>query len=100
MTTAEPSTGGWINPARFDQIYGAAGVEHDFGRVWGPHRNQRIAPRLDPGGSRGMLYAYDPPWDEYRILADSVTLARARDAVDDMTGRFGHRDAVDAVADA
>jgi hypothetical protein len=39
---------------------------------WGERREQRISLRHLPGTNRGLLYAYDPTWDEYAVLAHDV----------------------------
>jgi hypothetical protein len=100
MNGAPAPTGEWISQARFDHHYGQAGLDHDFGMMWGPHRNQRISLRLAPGAERGVLYVYDPLSNEYNILDERVTLDRARGAFEAVTRRFGFRGVdVDAVGD-
>jgi len=101
MAAAPAPTGEWISQARFDQAYGTAGLDHDFGMQWGPHENQGISLRLAPGRSDGLLYVYDPLWNEYNILNGSVSLTEARAAFDDVARRFGYRGVgVDAFGDA
>jgi hypothetical protein len=58
----------WISGARFDRHVGAAGFDHEYGAVWGPRHDQRVSLRLAGGATSGLLYAYDPLWDEYAIL--------------------------------
>ena len=60
----------------FDARYGdIPGLDRDFGMRWGRARNQRLSLRRDPDASRdpvGMLYAYDPTWDEYALIQRRV----------------------------
>ena len=67
----------WIGPKAFDtQHRNIRGVDRDYGMRWGPRSNQRISLRLDgEEASRGLLYAYDPTWQEYAVL--STTAPRA-----------------------
>lgn len=65
----EPS---WVGPQAFHAVAGHAGTEHDFGMRWGERREQRITLRCLPGVGRGLLYAYDPLWEEYAVLAHDV----------------------------
>jgi hypothetical protein len=91
----------WISPARFDALHGAAGVDHDFGFLWGPRADQRVSLRLKPGAQHGVLYAYDRLWDEYLILDPSATRDEVTDAFGDVVNRRGHRGVpVDVLADA
>ena len=62
----------WVGPQAFSARIGGAGIGHDFGMRWGERREQRISLRLRYGADRGLLYAYDPTWDEYACLADGV----------------------------
>lgn len=80
MASEPTPTGAWISQARFDRLYGASGLDHDFGTMWGPHRNQRVALRLASGSTHGILYVYDPMWDEYTVLDEHATLDEARTA--------------------
>ena len=54
------------------------GVDRDYGMRWGEKGNQRISWRAPLDASRGLLYAYDPLWDEYQVLGTDVP----RQAVD------------------
>jgi hypothetical protein len=66
----------WLGPAAFRAQYGhVRGVDRDFGMRWGDRGNQRISWRAPLDASLGMLYAYDPLWDEYKILETSVPRA-------------------------
>jgi hypothetical protein len=101
MATEELPSGQWISRARFDQVYGAAGIDHAFGVMWGPHRNQRVSLRIAPGQERGVLHVYDPLWDEYNVLDHTVTIDEARRAFDAVVASVGYRGiGVDALAGA
>lgn len=63
-----PSEADWVEPQAFSARIGGAGIDHDFGMRWGERREQRISLRLRHGADRGLLYAYDPTWDEYAFL--------------------------------
>jgi hypothetical protein len=39
---------------------------------WGHTGDQRISLRREPGATEGLLYAYDPTWDEYALLQARV----------------------------
>jgi len=65
----------WVGPRAFDAQYGdVPGADRDFGMRWGPAGNQRLSLRREPDtpdtpdAPVGMLYAYDPTWDEYALL--------------------------------
>lgn len=63
----------WIGPMAFDARYGSVpGLDQDYGMRWGRSGDQRISLRREPGATEGMLYAYDPTWDEYALLRDRV----------------------------
>lgn len=63
----------WIGPKAFDAQCGdVPGTDQDYGVRWGDCGNQRISLRREPGASTGMLYAYDPVWDEYALIRHSV----------------------------
>ena len=61
-------------------------AERDYGMRWGPRGDQRITLRPNDTGDRGLLYVYDPTWDEYALLAADVpraaVVAAFRDAVE------------------
>jgi hypothetical protein len=61
----------WIGPKAFDaQHQCIRGVDRDYGMRWGPRINQRISLRLDgDDATHGLLYAYDPTWQEYAVLS-------------------------------
>jgi hypothetical protein len=91
----------WISQARFDASHGAAGVDDDFGLMWGPRADQRVSLRLQPGAEHGVLYAYDRLWDEYLILVRSATRQDVTDAFGDVVNRHGYRGvSVDVLAGA
>lgn len=63
----------WLGPKAFDARYGEIpGIDHDYGMRWGASGNQRISFRRPTGATEGMLYAYDPTWDEYALIARHV----------------------------
>jgi hypothetical protein len=69
----------WLGPRAFSSRYGHLhGVDRDYGMRWGERGNQRISWRAALDASRGLLYAYDPLWDEYQVLGTDVP----RQAVD------------------
>ena len=71
----------WRGPVAFSKAYGSLpGIDHDFGRRWGSNRDQRISLRVEPGCGEGLLYVYDPTWDEYAVIGTDVPLAAVKDA--------------------
>ncbi len=79
----------WVGRKAFDARYGhIPGLDYDFGMRWGPGGNQRLSFRRDPQPGNadhspaehaladqstvGMLYAYDPTWDEYALLSSRI----------------------------
>ena len=70
-----PRDASWIGPLAFRTMAGQAGTDRDFGMRWGQRREQRIALRCMPGADRGLLFAYDPLWDEYAVLAHDMHVA-------------------------
>jgi hypothetical protein len=71
-TAPEPD---WVGPKGFAARHGGDGIDHDFGMRWGERREQRISLRHLPGTDHGLLFAYDPTWDEYAVLAHDVPQA-------------------------
>ncbi len=70
--TTEPTLE-WLGRKAFDARYGdAPGIDHDYGMRWGAVGNQRISYRRHTAATEGMLYAYDPTWDEYALIARHV----------------------------
>jgi hypothetical protein len=70
----------WTGPVAFARTYGAvSGIEHDFGTCWGSNGDQRVSIRMGLGGA-GLLYVYDPTWDEYAVLGSDIPLAAVQDA--------------------
>ena len=71
----------WTGPVAFARTYGAvSGVEHGFGTCWGSNGDQRVSIRVRVGGDAGLLYVYDPTWDEYAVLGTDIPLAAVQDA--------------------
>lgn len=70
----------WVGPKAFDSQHPSIlGVDRDYGMRWGQRGNQRISLRLDgDAATHGLLYAYDPTWQEYAVLSR----AAGRAAVD------------------
>lgn len=69
----------WIGPKGFEARWGhLPGMHHDYGFRWGPRGEQRISLRLPEGADSGLLYVYDPTWDQYAVLSTSA----ARDTVE------------------
>jgi hypothetical protein len=68
--TASPElpTVRWISEARFNRHVSGADFDHHYGGLWGPRHDQRLSLRLAAGATAGVLYAYDPLWDEYAVL--------------------------------
>ena len=67
----------WLGRKAFDARYGdIPGIDHDYGMRWGAAGNQRISFRRHSGATEGMLYAYDPTWDEYALIARHVPVRR------------------------
>lgn len=77
----------WHGERAFAARYGdRSPAERDYGMRWGPRGDQRITLRPNNTGDRGLLYVYDPTWDEYALLAADVARgaveAAFRDAVE------------------
>lgn len=72
-TASPPPEPDWVGPQAFNARYRTVGVDHDFGMRWGEQREQRISLRRHPDVPHGLLYAYDPTWDEYAVLAHDVS---------------------------
>jgi len=72
----------WLGPVAFRAQYGSDGVhrsthlgnDHDYGMRWGAAGDQRISLRHPPGADSGLLYAYDPTWDEYAVLSGAASV--------------------------
>jgi len=65
----------WMGPAAFHAQFPPAGLDHDFGMRWGANGDQRLSLRLPTGRDHGLLYAYDPTWDEYAVLSRNASTA-------------------------
>ena len=71
----------WRGPVAFSKAYGSLpGVDHDFGLRWGSNRDQRVTLRLEVSCDQGLLYVFDPTWDEYAVIGAGVPLAAVEDA--------------------
>jgi hypothetical protein len=73
----------WRGPVAFARAHGAApSIDHHFGTRWGSNANQRVSLRVEVGYDAGLLYTYDPTWDEYAVIGSDVQLAAVKDAFD------------------
>lgn len=70
----------WMGPAAFHAQFPPAGFDHDFGMRWGAKGDQRLSLRLPAGREHGLLYAYDPTWDEYAVLCQDASTAAVEGA--------------------
>jgi hypothetical protein len=91
MNAAPARLDDWISQARFDHHHGAAGLDIDYGMCWGMREDQRVSLRIHPEGHHGVLYAYDPLWDECLVIADAATRAEVSDAFGQVLTRRGDR---------
>ena len=86
----------WRGPVAFARAYRAVpGIERDFGSRWGSNGDQRVSLRVEVGSDTGLLYVYDPTWDEYAVIGSYVPLA----AVENVFARspqLGKRPSVEA----
>ncbi|MEP6650447.1 MAG: hypothetical protein ABJA74_11140 [Lapillicoccus sp.] len=69
----------WLGPVAFRAQYGSdhrihLGIDHEYGMRWGAAGDQRISLRHPPGADSGLLYAYDPTWDEYAVLSRTASV--------------------------
>jgi len=63
----------WMGPLEFQARHGdVPHLDHDFGTSRGTRGDQRISLRQSVGRAGGMLYVYDPLWDEYAVLLAQV----------------------------
>ena len=51
------------------------GIDHDYGMRWGSSHDQRVSLRHLVAADRGLLYVYDPTWDEYAVLIRDIPVA-------------------------
>ena len=66
----------WMGPKEFTARHGVVScADRDFGARWGARGEQRITLRPNPLGGKGLLFAYDPVWDEFAVLVSDVTPA-------------------------
>ena len=73
----------WRGPEAFARAHGAAcGVDHHFGTSWGANRDQQVCLRVQSGANAGLLYVYDPTWDEYAVVDPDIPLAAVQEAVE------------------
>jgi hypothetical protein len=71
----------WRGPVSFARAHAAVpGIERDFGSRWGSNGDQRVSLRVEVGSDTGLLYVYDPTWDEYAVIGSDVPLAAVEDA--------------------
>lgn len=86
----------WIGPMAFASQFGSLpGVDHDYGMRWGQAGAQRISLRRPVASDRGLLYAYDPTWDEYTVLSQDATAAAVRSAFTQAVGTNIHMSVTD-----
>jgi hypothetical protein len=91
METAQVRLDDWISQARFDHHHCAAGIDIDYGTCWGVRENQRVSLRIHPDAQHGVLYAYDPLWDECLVIDDAATRVEVSDAFGQVLTRRGDR---------
>ena len=85
----------WRGPMAFSKAYGSIpGINHDFGMSWGSNRDQRVSLRVELGREEGLLYVYDPTWDEYAVIGTDVSLSAVETAFA-RAPQFGEHDAVE-----
>lgn len=66
----------WMGPLQFSRQSAHPGwVDHDYGMRWGRRGDRRVSLRQAVGADRGLLYVYDPTWDEYGVLVRNVSVA-------------------------
>ena len=69
----------WRGPVSFARAHAAVpGIERDFGSRWGSNGDQRVSLRVEVGSDTGLLYVYDPTWDEYAVIGSDVPLAAVK----------------------
>ena len=99
MNAAPVRLDDWISQASFDHHYGAADI--DYGTSGGIRENQRVSLRIHPDAQHGVLYAYDPLWNECLVIDDAATRVEVSDAFGQVLTRRGDRGvAVGVFADA
>jgi hypothetical protein len=85
----------WRGPVAFAKAYGSVpGIDHDFGMRWGSNRDQRVSLRVELGREEGLLYVYDPTWDEYAVIGSDVSLSAVETAFA-RAPQFGEHGAVE-----
>ena len=92
-TGRRPQALEWLGPHAFNARYGPSSLDElHCGMRWGDHADQRITLRPDDGGDRGLLFVYDPTWDEYALLATDVSVRAVHTALRDATQIDVHMD--------
>jgi hypothetical protein len=72
----------WRGPAAFARVYGrACGIDHNLDPCWGSNGDQLVSLRVESSSSSGLLYVYDPTWDEYAVIDPDIPLAAVLEAV-------------------
>ena len=72
----------WRGPAAFARAYGrACGIDHNLAACWGSNGDQLVRLRVESGSSSGLLYVYDPTWDEYAVIDPDIPVAAVQEAV-------------------
>jgi hypothetical protein len=72
----------WRGPAAFARAYGrACGIDHNLAASWGSNSDQLVSLRVESGSSSGLLYVYDPTWDEYAVIDPDIPVAAVQEAV-------------------
>ena len=88
----------WRGPVSFARAHAAVpGIERDFGSRWGSNGDQRVSLRVEVGSDTGLLYVYDPTWDEYAVIGSDVPLAAVEDAFARAARRAEHPPVADFV---
>ena len=65
-----PTSLTWTGPQAFNAAFGhLPGIDRDYGMRWGERHEQRISLRRTADTNEGLLYAYDPTWDEYAVIS-------------------------------
>jgi len=92
----------WLGPVAFRAQYGSDGVhrgiDHDCGMRWGAAGDQRISLRHPPGADSGLLYAYDPTWDEYAVLSRAASVQAVQAAITQAVATDPHMAVTDFAA--
>ncbi len=85
----------WLGPHAFRARYGPSSLDElHCGMRWGDRADQQITLRPRDGSDRGLLFVYDPTWDEYAVLATDVPTRAVHAALKDATHIDVHMDPV------